>query len=55
MSEFPLVLAETLSSWYVVACVVIPLAWGLGTEFVFRIIEHHRRKRPRVSDKGDEP
>ena len=45
MPDYPLVLAE-MSTWlYVSACIVVPLAWGLGTEFVFRWLESRKRAR----------
>ena len=45
------VLAD-VSTWvYVGACVVLPLAWGVATEFFFRwLTRHHKRRKRREDD-----
>ena len=52
MPDYPLVLAEMPTWLYVSACVVVPLAWGLGTEFVFRWLESRKRTREAGSQTG---
>lgn len=48
--NMPPVLAE-VSTWvYVGACVTLPLAWGVATEFFFRWLGRHRKRRRRKRD-----
>ena len=42
----------TLGTWlHVGACVLLPLAWGVATELVFRLLARGRHKTPRDSDR----
>jgi len=44
------VLGEVSTWLYVGACVVLPLAWGLATEFVFRRLGLRRKRRKHSKD-----
>ena len=44
------VIAAVPAWLYVGACVVLPLAWGVTTEFFFRWLSRHRKHRSRRKD-----
>ncbi|HUV39541.1 MAG TPA: hypothetical protein VMY39_07990 [Planctomycetota bacterium] len=46
----PLVLAQVPLWLHITGCVVIPLAWGVATELLFRWIGAHRRRRRAAHD-----
>ena len=48
---FPLL--ASVSTWvYVGACVLLPLAWGIATEFVFRwLTRRHPEAREQAEDR----
>lgn len=41
-------LVAAVPTWlYVSGCVVLPLVWGVATEFFFRWLGRHRKRRKR--------